>query len=237
MAVTSQVLTIGTIETQVVYPSVDTQRILFENLAPSDDVGAYSRAGNVFLVDEVFTLGSAATTQFSFTTGVYGAQFEYYSIDTNSQPVRADLIEAGTITTNGTTYPAYNLNRNEADTYDAVLEGATALTGGTAIVTEIIASDKKAGGGVTSGKIVTLEPSTEYGFKFTNQGNQNTDVHFQLGFSERFNGGNAIWLGGTADSGVKLNGGEKVELTFYQGESLTAIAETPNNKLAILKRD
>lgn len=237
MAVTSQVVTIGTAEVTVVYPSVDTQRIVFENLAPADDVGAYSRAGNVFLVDEIFTLGSAATTQFSFTTGAYGAQFEYYSIDTNSQAVRADLIEGGTITTNGTTFPAYNLNRNEADTYDAVLEGATTLTGGTAIVTEVMAADKKAGGGVASGKIITLEPSTEYGFKFTNLGNQNTDIHFQLGFSERFNGGNAIWLGGTAEGGIKINGGEKIELTFYQGESLTAISETPNNKLALLKRD
>lgn len=237
MAVTSQVVTIGTAEVTVVYPSVDTQRILFENLAPADDVGAYSRAGNVFLVDEVFTLGSAATTQFSFTTGAYGAQFEYYSIDTDSQQVRADLIEGGTITTNGTIFPAYNLNRNEPDTYDAVLEGATALTGGTAIITEIVSADKKSGGGVASGKIITLEPSTEYGFKFTNQGNQDTDIHFQLGFSERFNGGNAIWLGGTAEGGVKLNGGEKIELTFYQGESLTAISETPNNKLALLKRD
>lgn len=237
MAVSSQVVTIGTSEVQVVYPSVDTQRVVFQNLAPAAGVGEYSRAGSVWLVDEVFTLGSAATTQFSFTTGATGAQFEYYSIDTSSQAVQADLYEGATLVTNGTTVTAYNLNRNETDVYTSVLEGATSISGGTAIVTEIVSADKKAGGGMDSGKIITLEPNTEYGFKFTNQGNQNTNVHLQLGFSERFNGLNDVWLGGTAESGVRLRGGDTIELTFFQGESLSAIATAPNNKLAILKRD
>ena len=237
MAVTSQVFTIGTAETQVVFPSVDTQRILFENQEPASDLGDYSRDGFVYAVSRQLTIVNNGTALFSFTTGPSGAQFDFWDFQADGSSIRAELVEGATITTNGTTVPGYNLNRNYADDHDAVLEGASAMTGGTVVLSDYVGSSNQAAGGAVSNKIVTLEPSTEYGFRFIDVGGNGGRLHIQIGWVEKYNGYNDVWLGGVVGQGVRLRAGEKRELTFYQGESLTAIATSADNQLAVLRRD
>ncbi len=96
--------------------------------------------------------------------------------------------------TTGSPIPAYNLNRNDSDAHQAVLKAATSITGGVTISSEYVSATNQSGGQMSSTKIHTLEANTEYGFRFTNQGSQTTTVHFQLGFSEHYNGYNEIWL-------------------------------------------
>lgn len=237
MAVTNQVFTIGTAASEVVFPSPDTQRILFENQESSSDLGDYSSDGLVFAVSQEITLANNGTALFSFTTGASGAQFEFWNFTADGSSVRAELIEGATITTTGTAVPAYNLNRNFTDDYDAVLETASALTGGTVVLNEYVAASNQAGGGMSSSKVVTLEPSTEYGFRFTDVGGNGGKLHVQIGWVEKFNGDNDIWLGGVVGEGVRLRGGQKVELLFYQGETLSAISTSADNQLAVLRRD
>lgn len=237
MAVTNQVVTIGTSEVQVVYPSVDTQRILFENQAPSSSLGDYSRDGYSYSVSRQLTIANGGTALFSFTTGSDGAQFDFWDFEADDSSIRAELVEGATITKTGTAIPGYNLNRNYSDAHDAVLEGATAMVGGTVILSEYIGASKQSAGGAISNKVITLEPNTEYGFRFIDVGGKGPNLHIQIIWIEKYNGLNDVWLGGTVGSGIRLRGGEKVELTFYQGESLTAISSAPNNKLALLKRD
>lgn len=237
MAVTSQVFTIGTAETQVVFPSVDTQRILFENQEPAGNLGDYSRDGFVYAVSRQLTIANNGTALFSFTTGNSGAQFDFWTFEADGSSIRAELVEGAAITTNGTTVPGYNLNRNYSDIHDAVLEGATAITGGTVVLSEYVGASNQAAGGATSSKIITLEPNTEYGFRFIDVGGIGGKLHLQIGWVEKYNGYNDIWLGGVVGEGVRLRGGEKVELTFYQGEALTAISTSADNQLAVLRRD
>lgn len=237
MAVTSQVFTIGTAAQTVVFPSVDTQRILFENQEPAGNLGEYSRDGYVYTVSRQITIANGGTALFSFTTGPAGAQFDFWDFESDGSSVRGELVEGATITTTGTAIPGYNLNRNFSDAHDAVLEGATVMTGGTVVLSEYIGASNQAAGGVISNKIVTLEPNTEYGFRFIDVGGIGGKLHIQLGWVEKYNGDNDIWLGGVVGEGVRLRGGEKVEMLFYNGESLQAISTSADNQLAVLRRD
>lgn len=237
MAVTSQVFTIGTAAETVVFPSVDTQRILFENQEPDSSLGQYSRDGFAYIVSRQITISNGGTALFSFTTGAAGAQLDFWDFEVENSSIRGELVEGATITTTGAAIPGYNLNRNFADDHDAVLIGASAMTGGTVVLSEYIGSSNQSSGGAISNKLVTLEPETQYGFRFIDVGGNGTVMHLQIIWVEKYNGDNDIWLGGVVGEGVRLRGGEKVELTFYQGESMQAIATSLDNQLAVLRRD
>lgn len=237
MAINYQVFNVGTAAVEIVGQGMDSKKVWIQNLSATPDDAAYARAGYVYLIDQIVSIPSLGTAAFSFTTGATGAQFEFWNFATTSDNVLGQLIEGGTVTATGTAVPAYNMNRNYGDDYLAEIETASAVTGGTVIVQELINADKEAGGGMESSKIVTLEPDTQYGFNFVNQGNQTTSLHAQIGFVEKFNGVNRVYLGTTAGSSVYLAGGEKVAFDLRGDESIYAISDNGTNDVAVMKAD
>lgn len=232
---TTEVIEVGTTETRILHPVMRAQQIVLQNLEPSNEYAAYSREGLVYLVDRVVSIPGRGTAMFLMETPADGAQFEFWNFTSSSQDILGQLIEGGTVTSNGTAVPAYNMNRQESDTYNTGLFGATEITGGTVVVQEYITASRQAGGHVASGKIVTLKGSQDYGFKFVNEGNQTTTLHLQIGFSESFNGLNDIWINGAADGTMRLRGGESATINLYQAEEITAIAAQAGKKLAIVR--
>ena len=228
---------VGTAATTVVAPTIDSARYVLKNLEPSATVlGDYSRFGDTYLIDQFITIASSGTALFLFETGDLAAQFDYWSFYSTVEQVKGDLVEGATITSTGTAVPAYNMNRNYPDTYEATIETASAVTGGTTIISEVVSSSKAAGGGMTSNKIVTLEPNTGYAFRFVNLGNQTTNLQAQIAFVEKHNGYNTIWLGTVNDS-FALRGGEEVSMTLRPYETINAIAGTEYCKLAVTRQD
>jgi hypothetical protein len=84
--------------------------------------------------------------------------------------------------------------------------------------------------------VITLEPDTQYGFRFDNVGNSNTDVHILIGWVEKFNGLNDIWLG-TVDDSYVLSGGEEVSMYLRPQEVINATATREGCKLAVMRQD
>lgn len=234
MTVSRSVVTVGTAQAMVVPPSTDTQRIILQNQQPAGNVGDYSREGYVHLVQSYFTVANGGTASFALQTGPHGVQFEFYSIATSGNPVHAYLLEGATYTTGGTVQ-AYNLNRSHSDLYDSVLTSATGVTGGTVVSAEYVPASNQAGGEFSSVKIHTLRPSTGYVMNFTAPVGA-VDVHFQLGFTEQYNGLHDIYLG-TAGSAVRLRGGEVLTLDLYPGEAVYASANGTACALAIQRQD
>jgi hypothetical protein len=231
------VYSVGTATTTVVAPTVDAAHFTLKNLEPSATVlGDYARYGDTYLIDRFISLPGAGTALFLFETGNLAAQFDYWSFYSTVEQVKGDLIEGATITSTGTAVPAYNMNRNFPDTYQAKIESATAVTGGTVIVSEIVSSSKAAGGGMSSAKIVTLRPNTRYGFRFTNLGNQATSLQIQIAFVEKHNGYNTIWLG-TLDNSFALRGGEEISMYLQPQATINAVAGTDDCKLAVIRQD
>ena len=237
MAITSQVVTVGTAVTTIALPTIDAQNLWIENLEPPNTLGGLSRDGYTYMVSKDLTLSNGGTALFSFTTGPTGAQFDYWQFDAATSSVLGELIEGATITVTGTAVPAYNLNRNLSDTYSAVLEGATAITGGTVILTEFIGASNQAAGGASSSKIVTLEPNTQYGFRFTDIGGTGTKLHIQIAWVEKYNGYNDVWINGAAGSAVRLRGGEKIQLQLQQVEGITGVGIRDGLRVAVLRQD
>lgn len=237
MAITTNVVSVGTAGATLIAPTIDAQDAWVENLEPSNELGDFSRDGYAYAVSRYQTIANGGTALFSFTTGTTGAQFDFWTFTAENSSILASLIEGATITTTGTAIPGYNLNRNESDTHNAVLEGATALTGGTTILSEYVPASNQAGGGVGSNKVITLEPSTEYGFKFVDVGGNGTPVHIQIAWVEKYNGWNDVWLNGATGSTVRLRGGEKIQLELGQGEGLTATASREGVQVAVMRQD
>jgi hypothetical protein len=215
----------------VVPPSTDTQRVVLQNQQPEGDVGDYSREGYVYLAQQFFSISNGGTVSFAIQTGPHGAQFEFYGITAHANDVRAYLIEGATYTTGGTVQ-AYNLNRDHSDSYQSVLTSATNATGGTVISSEFVLASNQSGMEVSSSKVHTLKPSTGYLMRFTAPTGA-ADVHFELGFTEQYNGLHDIYLG-TAGSAIRLRGGEVFTLDLYPGEAVYASA---NGALAIQRQD
>ena len=237
MDVTGYTVSVGTASVPVVAMSADAQHVVIQNLETPSDTGAYARDGGMYLLHNEFTVNSPGTAMFSVATGSTGLQIEFYEIISTVSNVRAELVEGATITTTGAAIPAYNLNRNESDAHDTVFTSASTVTGGSVVSAEYITADKHAaGGGQRSGKIQTLEPSTSYAFKFINKGNQNTTVFFQMGFVEKYNGYNDVWLGGSDGSSFRLRGGQDVYLPMGQGQTLSAEAQG-SAVVGVLKQD
>lgn len=233
--IVSEVVTVGTSETTVLRPVMRAQQIVLQNLEPSNDMASYSREGLVYLIDQVVTIPSPGTAYFSFTTPADGAQIEFYELTSNSQDILGQLVEGGTVTSTGTAVPAYNLNRQDETAYNSTITTASAISGGTVVVQEYITAGKKSGGNVGSGKVITLKGSQTYGLRFANQGNQTTKLQAQIGFTEKFNGLNDIWINGASDSTIRLRGGESTVINLYQAEEITAIALQADKKLAIMR--
>ena len=230
------VYSVGTATTTVVNPTLDSARYVLKNLEPNDNLGSLSRAGYVYAISRYFPIANNGTAIFSFTTGDQGAQFDFWNFDSSSSSVLGSLIEGATIVTTGSAIPAYNLNRNEPDTHDAVLRAATSLTGGTVVLSEYIGASNQAAGGALSNKIISLKPNTEYGFRFVDVGGNGTNVHLQIGFVENFNGYNQIWLGIVDDSFV-LAGGEEVSMYLRPYETINATALRDGCRLAVMRQD
>lgn len=235
MSLTQAVYTVGTTPVTVVSPTNDYAKYVLKNLQP-EGVPEYARQGFVYLVNSQFSIAQGATANFSIVTGSTGVQFEFYSMATDTSAVYAELIEGATITTTGDAIPAYNLNRNYPDTFASVLKAATSITGGTTISAEFLPASNQSAGQMSSSKIHTLEPNTEYGFKFTNQGSQTTSVHFQLGFSEHYNGYNSIWLD-AVDNSYVLKAGEELTMELPPLAVINATSTINSNKLAVMRID
>jgi hypothetical protein len=237
MAITTQIVSVGTAGATLALPTVDAQAIWIENLEPSNNVGDFSRAGYSYGVNQYFTIGNNGTALFSFTTGETGAQFDYWQFDSSGSDMFAELIEGGTVTATATAVPGHNLNRNFSDSYEAELFTASAITGGTVIMAEFVPASNQSGGGVQSNKIVTLEPNTQYGFRFKDVGGQGLKAFAQINWVEKYNGYNDIWLNGTAGSAIRLRGGEKIQLQLQQGEGITADAIRDGIQVAVMRQD
>lgn len=233
MSLAQSIVSVGTATTTVVEPSPDYAKYALKNLQP-ETVMEYARDGHIYLVNAQFTITSGASINFSFLTGATGAQFDFYEMVTDTSAVYAELIEGATIVTTGSPIPAYNLNRNYADNHQAVLKAATSITGGTTISTEFLPASNQSAGQMSSTKIHTLEANTEYGFKFTNQGAQTTKVHFQLGFSEQYNGLNNIWLG-TVDDSFVLKAGDELVMELPPLAVINATAKMDSSQLAVMR--
>lgn len=235
MSISQAVYSIGTAATTVVAPTIDAANYVLKSLEP-DSVDEAAKDGYIYLLSRSFTVQANSSLSFSIVTGSTGAQFDFYHIVSTISNVYAELVEGATITTTGDPIPAYNLNRNFSDSHASVFRAATTITGGTTISAELVTADKGAGGDLASQKIHTLEPNTEYGFRFTNQGNQDTPVFFQLGFSEAYNGYNEIWLG-SLDNSYVLRGGEEVRMYLFPEATITARAKRDGARLAVIRQD
>lgn len=228
---------IGTATATVITESSDAQHVVLQNLEPANSSDAYAKAGRLFLLQREFTVNSPGTAIFEVETGANGLQIDSYEIVSTAETIKGELIEGATVTTTGSAIPAYNLNRNESDAHDAIFLAGTAISGGTAIAAELLTADKHAAaGGMTSGKIFTLAPSTKYAFKFVNRGNQATTVHLQLLFSEQFNGDTDIWISGAAEDTIRIRGGETLHIPLLQSQTLTAESAT-TTRLGVLQQD
>jgi hypothetical protein len=222
--------------TTVVPPTLDAGHYILKNLQPQSDVGDYSRDGYVYSVSQYLTIANNGTAIFSFTTGDTGAQFDFWTFTATGSNVLGELIEGATITTTGDPIPGYNLDRNASDAHASVLRGATAATGGTVVLSEYVPASNQAGGGVASSKTVTLEPNTQYGFRFKDVGGNGAKLHVQIGWVELYNGYHSIWLG-TKDESYVLRGGEEVSMYLRPYEIINAVAGHDGCKLAVMRQD
>lgn len=230
------VYTVGTAATTVVEPTLDSARYVLKNLEPANLVGEFSRDGYAYVVSRYIPIANNGTAIFSFLTGSTGAQFDAWTFESSNSSVIGELIEGATITTTGAAIPGYNLNRTESDAHASVLKAATALTGGTAVLSEYIGASNQASGGAASSKIVTLEPNTEYGFRFRDVGGNGTNLHIQIIWVEKYNGLNSIWLG-TVDDSYVLMGGEEVSMYLRPYEVINATATRDGCRLAVMRQD
>lgn len=233
MSLSQAVYSVGTATTTVVAPTNDYAKYVLHNLQPAT-VPEYAREGYIYLVNSQFTLTALASVNFSMLAGPTGAQFDFYSMVTDTSAVYAELIEGATIVTTGSPITAHNLNRNSSDNHQAVLKSAVSITGGTTVSAEFLPASNQSAGQMSSTKIHTLEPNTEYGFKFTNQGAQTTTVHFQLGFSEHYNGYNDIWLD-TVDDSFVLKAGNQLVMELPSLQTINATSKINSNRLAVMR--
>jgi hypothetical protein len=218
--------TVGTAIQRVVPGVHYSQDVVIQNLEPLASPESYARAGYLYIVAQQFTLPTAGTALFSVEVGASGLQIEGYEIVTTEQTVFAELVEGATVTTTGAAIPSYNLNRNEADDATSVFKAASAVTGGSAISSELVTGSKIGGGGaMIVSKIHTLEASTQYAMRFVNQTQQGTDCYLQIIFSEKFNGQNNVTIGDESGVGFTLKGGERIQWRTDEGQSVYAVSE------------
>jgi hypothetical protein len=234
---TQNVYSVGTAAQTVVEPTHDQATYLLKNIEPQIMGQDYARMGRVYNLHSTFTVNRSTSVSFTVLTGPTGLQIQFYQIISSSSNVRADLIEGATVTPSATSISTYNINRNFPDNAQAVFNGVTSFTGGTVVVAEYITAAKDGGGGMATEKIITLEPNTRYVFRFTElSGNEDPSVFFEMGFAEKYNGYNDIWLETVNDSYV-LRAGEEIQMTLLPYETINATAILDTSKLAVLRQE
>lgn len=226
----------ATTPTTVVAPTVDAGHYVLKNIEPKSDIADYARQGYAYAVNRYFSIANNGDAYFSFTTGSTGAQFDFWVFSSSNSSVIASLIEGATITTTGSAIPGYNMNRNESDAHEAELLAATAITGGTVVYSNYVGASNQAAGGAQSNMIITLEPNTEYGFRFQDVGGNGTNLHVLIGWVELYNGYNDIWLG-TPNESFVLRAGEEVKFKLFPQETINAIAGHTGAKLSVIRQD
>lgn len=237
MSLTVESFTIGTAVERIVPGLHYSQDLIVENLEPANNSVSYAKEGFLYGIYSEFPVVQNGSAIFEVTTGTGGMQIDFYEILSTVAPVKASLIEGGTVSTSGTVISAYNVNRDYADDAEAVFTSGTAITGGSAVAEEYITADKHAvGGGAKSGKTYTLSPSTDYAFQFVNEGNQNTVCFFQLTFAEKFNGQNRVTIGDDAGNGFQLDGGERIHLRSDRGQSVYAVS-TNEARIVVVRQN
>jgi hypothetical protein len=234
---TQNVYSIGTAAQTVVAPTHDQATFLLKNIEPKIMGQDYARMGRVYNLHSTFTVNRSTSVSFTVLTGPTGLQIQFYQIVSSSSDVRADLIEGATVTPSATSISTYNINRNFPDDAQAVFNGVTSFTGGTAVIAEYITAAKDGGGGMATEKIITLEPDTRYVFRFTElSGSSDPSVFFEMGFAEKYNGYNDIWLETVNDSYV-LRADEEIQMTLLPYETINATAIIDSSKLAVLRQE
>lgn len=224
MSLFAEAFTVGTAVERIVPGLHYSQDLIIQNQEPASDSNQLARDGYLYLVGSRFTLAGSGTAIFNIATPEGGMQIEFYEIVSTEQPVFAELLEGGTPTTGGTV-ESYNINRQEADDAATVFTQATAYAGGTAVSSELINASKQGAGGMMSlSKIHTLQESADYGMRFTNLSNQETECFVQIGFSEKFDGQNDVRIGDETGQGFILHGGERVQFRGDEGQSIYAQA-------------
>lgn len=234
---TQNVYSVGTATQTVVAPTHDFATYRLKNIEPKIANQDYARMGRVYNLHSTFTVARSTSVSFTVLTGPTGLQIQFYQIVSSSSDVRADLIEGATVTPNGTAVATYNINRNFPDDAQAVFNGVTSFTGGTVVLAEYITAAKDGGGGMATEKIITLEPDTRYVFRFTElSGNEDPRVFFEMGFAEKYNGYNDIWLETVNDSYV-LRAGEEIQMNLLPYETINATAIMDSSKLAVIRQE
>ena len=226
----------ATTPTTVVAPTVDAGHYVLKNIEPKSSIAEYARQGYAYSVSRYFSIANNGNAYFSFTTGSTGAQFDFWTFSSSTSSVIASLIEGGTITTTGSAIPGYNMNRNESDAHEAELLAATDITGGTVVYSNYVGASNQAAGGAQSNMIFTLEPETQYGFRFQDVGGNGTNLHILIGWVELYNGYNDIWLG-TPNESFVLRAGEEVKFKLFPEETINAIAGHTGAKLTVIRQD
>ena len=234
---TQNVYSVGTATQTVVAPTNDYVRYTLKNIEPKIANQDYARMGRVYNLHSTFTVARSTSVSFTVLTGSTGLQIQFYQIISSSSDVKAELIEGATVTPSATSISSYNINRNFPDDADAVFNGVTSFTGGTAVVAEYITAAKDGGGGMATEKIITLEPNTRYVFRFTElSGNEDPTVFFEMGFAEKYNGYNDIWLG-TPTSSYVLRAGEELDFTLLPNETINATSIIDSSQLAVIRQE
>jgi len=235
MGISQAVYSVGTATQTVVAPTNDFAEYVLKNIQPAN-VDEYAREGYIYALFARRDLTSGQVENLSWMTGPNGVQLDYYQLISESASVYSTIIEGATVTTVGSAIPVYNVNRNYGDTPASVIKAASVVTGGTVVQAEFVTASNQGGGAISSQKIVTLKPNTEYVFQATNVGNQTTSWYSQIGFSEHFNGFNRIWLGTTNNSFV-LNAGDELKMILPPNETINATALINGNKLSVMRQE
>jgi hypothetical protein len=229
-----KVYSVGTTPVTVVAPTADYAKYVIKNIQPAS-VDEYARDGYIYALFSHRNLTAGQVENLCFTTGSTGAQLDYYQLISESSSVFSVIIENPTVTTTGSNIPVFNVNRNYSDTPNASIKVATSVTGGTIVQSEFVTASNQGGGAISSQKIVTLKPNTNYVFQATNVGNQTTSWYSQIGFSEHYNGYNRIWLA-TIDDSFVLNAGEELMMELLPNATINAVSRINSNKLSVMRQ-
>lgn len=152
-----------------------------------------AKRGYTYLIGKKFDLTNGTDLSLVMTTGTLEVMFQSFNIGSTSAVLYAELIEGATVTKGSTAGVGYNLNRNYADTHQAVFKNVTSFTGGTTVAEELILASNNVAWDSTDSRVHTLRPSSDYVMRFSNLGNQSTTVHFQLGWSEAQPSPKPLW--------------------------------------------
>lgn len=149
----------------------------------STSVGDLARRGLVYVYSQQFGVASSGSVAFNLETNGLPVEIRFYELANDGEPIYAQILENATRTVYGAAIQARNLNRAHTDTTTSVMKAASGVSGGTFILSEFFGS-QKAAGTAASEKILSLSASTDYTMIFTNLGNQDSDVHMNLGIVE-----------------------------------------------------